>query len=144
MNLLENLYEDRTEPVSAIARAATVDSIADTSLQSIIRRILECVELETKSIRADNQFDAKQSNSRKSRLLYELGRASRNMNLADLDRSCRDDLEALRAALSENETVLKAQISAVSEVASIVQNAIEREETDGTYTTGGMAAPGLV
>ena len=142
MNALENLYEGQSDTAAPVTTIGPAVMASDSSLQTIVKRILECVETETSAIRTDSQFDANQSNGRKSRLLYELGRASRNTNVADLDSSCLDDLAALRAALAENENVLKAQISAVSEVASIVQNAIEREETDGTYTTGGISAPG--
>ncbi|MEZ5811899.1 MAG: hypothetical protein R3D45_10850 [Rhizobiaceae bacterium] len=115
----------------------------NASLQSIIRRIRECIELETRAISEAATFDAKESNARKSRLLFELGRASRDTDPASLDQQCLDDFAELRKALARNEAVLRAHVSAVSEVAGILQRAIEREETDGTYSTKGMMAAGI-
>ncbi len=136
---MDNMYEAKSVSIDAIGQIAT-PMVAETSnLQSIIKRIRDCVEMETRAIQADSRYDAKQLNSRKSRLLYELGRAGRGLDLDDFDDQCRKDFAELRKALAENESVLKAHISAVSEVASIVQDAIQRDETDGTYTAGEFA-----
>lgn len=144
MSAAEYLYEERPRQQDGAPGLPNRDMASDSSLQSIVRRIRDCVELETNSIRTVSDFDAKQLNSRKSRLLYELGRASRNTDLADLDKACIDDFRALRVALAENETVLKSHMSAVTEVAGIVQKAIEREEADGTYTTAGFASQSAI
>lgn len=111
--------------------------IGDTSPLSIIRRIRECVEHETRSIKSASNFDAKESNARKSRLLYELGRAIRASGAGPFGPEHQEDFLALKTALAENETVLRAHVAAVSEVAGILQQAIEREEADGTYSSGG-------
>ncbi len=41
----------------------------------------------------------------------------------------------LKAKLVANEAVILAHLSAVTEVAGLIQSAIERAETDGTYST---------
>lgn len=139
MNAMNYTYDAKSVSTDASGQIASSVVAENSSLQTIIKRIRECVEMETQAIRADSRYDAKQLNSRKSRLLYELGRAGKGLNLADFDDQCREDFAELRKALAENESVLKAHISAVSEVASIVQDAIERDETDGTYTAGEFA-----
>lgn len=139
MNGMDNMYEAGSASVDASVQFATPVGAESSNLQTIIKRIRECVEMETRAIQADSRYDAKQLNSRKSRLLYELGRAGRGLNPADFDNQCRKDFAELRKALAENESVLRAHISAVSEVASIVQDAIQRDETDGTYTAGEFA-----
>ena len=100
---------------------------------SIVRRLRACVEAETAAVRAAAGYDLRASNARKSRLLYELGRIGRTGGAASAGSESRDELMALSRALSDNESVLSAHLSAVSEVAGILQNAIQREDADGTY-----------
>ncbi len=109
----------------------------DASTLSIISRIRDCVETETEAIRNASDYNAKESNARKSRLLYELGRATRGTDPDAFSRQYRDEFLALREALAENEAVLRAHVNAVTEVAGILQRAIERDEADGTYSSAG-------
>lgn len=144
MTATDYLYDERPRQQHTGSAVREADVVQDASLHSIIKRAIECVEAETNALRTLANFDAKQLNSRKSRLLYELGKASRNLDIASLDRACLDDFQALRSALAENETALRSHISAVSEVAGILQKAIEREEADGTYTASGFASAGAI
>ncbi|WP_054312468.1 hypothetical protein [Mesorhizobium sp. 1M-11] len=106
------------------------------SLTAIINRIEEAVETETAAIRTDMNFDLKASNARKSRCLYELNRAVKNITVEELVDEHKEGLLRLRGKLERNEAALLAHLSAVSEVANLMKNAIQHAEADGTYSAG--------
>jgi hypothetical protein len=105
------------------------------NLLAIIDRIEEAVEAETSSIRTDIRFDIKASNARKSRYLYELNKATRGLAPDDLAGEHRDSLVRLRKKLAANEAAILAHLNAVTEVAALLQNAIQGAEADGTYSS---------
>ncbi len=45
-------------------------------------------------------------------------------------------LERLRDKLAINESAIRAHLNAVNEIATLMQNAIQHAETDGTYSAG--------
>lgn len=103
-------------------------------LASIISRIEETVEEETASIRTNMKFDLKASNARKSRYLYELNKAVKGADTIQLAAEQRDAIVRLREKLARNEAAILAHLNAVSEVATLIQGAIQSAEADGTYT----------
>jgi len=107
-----------------------------TSLSVLIGRIEQAVEEETTSLRGDIRFDLKSSNARKSRYLYELNRALKGVNANDLQADQRDGMKRLRQKLATNEATLLAHLNAVNEVATLMRNAIQHHEADGTYSAG--------
>ena len=114
------------------------------NLSAIIGRIEETVEAETVSIRTDVRFDIKASNARKSRYLYELNKAVSGLGAAVLREEHKDGIIRLREKLAANEAAILAHLNAVTEVAALMQDAIERAEADGTYSANGfgrMASP---
>ncbi|MFC5585266.1 hypothetical protein ACFPOD_09090 [Nitratireductor kimnyeongensis] len=104
------------------------------SALAIMRRIEETIDAETAAIREDPAFDLKASNARKSRHLYELTRALKGANEAGLANAHRDALIRLRDKLADNEATIRAHMGAVNEVADLLQDAIQRAQTDGTYS----------
>ncbi|TGV74543.1 hypothetical protein EN801_040020, partial [Mesorhizobium sp. M00.F.Ca.ET.158.01.1.1] len=48
----------------------------------------------------------------------------------------REGLTRLRQKLAKNEAAILAHLSAVNEVAGLLRSAIQRAETDGTYSAG--------
>ncbi|MEP9372670.1 hypothetical protein [Mesorhizobium sp. KR1-2] len=106
------------------------------NLSAIIGRIAHAVDEETAAIRAGSGFDIRSSSARKSRYLYELTRATKGVEETDLLAEHREGLEQLRGKLTANESVIRAHMSAVSEVATLMQDVIKRAETDGTYSEG--------
>jgi hypothetical protein len=106
------------------------------SLSSIIARIEQAVDEETASIRTDMNYDLKASNARKSRYLYELSRAMKGVGAAQLIAEQREAVVRLRDKLAKNEAAIRAHLNAVNEVATLIQSAIQRSETDGTYSAG--------
>lgn len=129
---------------SQLLPAPNATQASSVSLVSIISRIEEAVERETDAIRTDVNFDIKQSNIRKSRYLYELTKAMRGMGVDDLEPEHRDGMLRLRDKLERNEQAIRAQLNAVSEVASIIQSAIQKSEGDGTYSAGAFGGQGAV
>ena len=105
------------------------------NLLGIIARIEEAVETETAAIRKDVRFDIKASNARKSRYLYELNKLTKGLAPADLKSEHRDGLVRLRGKLAANEAAIQAHLSAVTEVAALLQTAIQGAEADGTYSS---------
>lgn len=121
----------RPQPSSMTAAQGRPANIA-----AILGRIEEAVDEETAQIRTDLKFDLKASTARKSRCLYELSRAVKGISEADFLAEHSDGLKRLRGKLARNEAVLKAHLSAVGEVASLLQNTIQQAEADGTYSAG--------
>lgn len=130
-------------PYSAQLPARTSVSDGSTmrpsSLLAIIGRIEETVDEETAAIHTDLDFDLQASNARKSRCLYELTRAMKGVSERDLNADHRDGMLRLRKKLERNETMIRAHLDAVGEVASLIQSAIQRAETDGTYSSSEFA-----
>ena len=128
------------------ARAAAAEpapAARPGNLAAIIGRIEEAVDDETAGIRAGSSFDLKASNARKSRCLYELNRAMKSIGQAELLSEHREGLTRLRQKLARNEAAILAHLSAVTEVANLMKNAIQNAEADGTYSAGefGWARP---
>jgi hypothetical protein len=112
------------------------------ALAAILGRIEEAIDLETTSIRSDPKFDLNASNARKSRHLYELNKAMKGISRGDLRPEDRAGILRLRDKLSTNEATIRAHLSAVTEVAALVQDAIERQEADGTYSSTAFGRAG--
>ncbi|PZN57277.1 MAG: hypothetical protein DIU65_04030 [Proteobacteria bacterium] len=104
------------------------------SFSALLGRIEAAVEEETAGIRASAGFDLKASNARKSRYLYELNRAMKSLDRAELLAEHREGLLRLREKLARNEAAIRAHLSAVAEVANLLTNTIQRAEADGTYS----------
>ena len=105
------------------------------SLASIIGRIEQAIDEETVGLRSDPHFDLRASNTRKSRCLYELNRAIKGANLAEMAAGHRESLTRLREKLAGNEAAILAHLSAVGEVAALLKNVIQTAEADGTYSS---------
>jgi len=118
-------------------RRAAPDLNADNrsgGLLTIIERIEQAIDQETTAIRTDMNFDVADSNIRKSRHLYDLSRALKAHGLGDLPASAANGLKQLREKLAVNQAALAAHLAAVTEVAALMQGAIQHAEADGTYS----------
>jgi hypothetical protein len=104
------------------------------NLTKILDVLLACVREETEAIRRSLAFDLKSSNAVKSRLLYELSRASRGIDAGSLQTGSREKLLLLKDELRRNAQIVGAHLSAVKEIAGLMIDAARREEADGTYS----------
>jgi hypothetical protein len=123
-------------PARTTASEGPIPFARPGNLAAIIGRIEEVVEEETAGIRNATNYDLKASNARKSRYLYELTRAMKGGSEAEFLEQHREGLTRLRQKLARNEAAILAHLSAVNEVASLLRHAIQRAETDGTYSAG--------
>jgi hypothetical protein len=107
------------------------------NLSKILDVLLACVHDETEAIRKSLAFDLKGSNAVKSRLLYELSRASRGIDAGSLQAGCKEKLLLLKAELRRNAQIAGAHLAALREITGLMIDAARREETDGTYSRQG-------
>lgn len=124
-------------PQTAARAAAPETGMAPTSpasLSAIIKRIEQTLDEETVAIGTDVRFDLKASNARKSRHLYQLTKAMKGVTDNAALAEHRDSIVKLREKLATNEATLLAHMNAVNEVATLLRNAIQRAEADGTYS----------
>jgi hypothetical protein len=124
------------EPTNRELPAEFVPAQRPASLAAIISRIEQTVDEETASIRTDMNFDLKTSNARKSRYLYELNKAMKGAGSGQLVAEQREAILRLREKLAKNQAAILAHLNAVTEVAQLIQSAIQRHEADGTYSAG--------
>jgi hypothetical protein len=108
------------------------------NLTKILDVLLACVRDETEAIRRSLAFDLKSSNAVKSRLLYELSRASRGIDAGSLQSGSKEKLLLLKTELLRNAQIVGAHLSAVKEIAGLMIDAARREEADGTYSRPGQ------
>ncbi|RUV46222.1 MAG: hypothetical protein EOQ55_18805 [Mesorhizobium sp.] len=123
-------------PARTTAAEAPMASARPGNLAAIIGRIEEAVDEETVGIRSGTSYDLKASNARKSRYLYELTRALKGANEIEFLEQHREGLARLRQKLAKNEAAILAHLNAVNEVATLLKNAIQRADADGTYSAG--------
>jgi putative heme degradation protein len=122
--------------VPVAAQAAQIErQQPPASISAIIGRIEEAIETETAAITSDRSFDIRASNMRKSRHLYDLNRALKGVNPADLAGRHREDVIRLKTKLAANEAAILAHLNAVTEVAALIKDAIQHSENDGTYNS---------
>ncbi|MDG4852944.1 MAG: hypothetical protein EOQ64_14280 [Mesorhizobium sp.] len=123
-------------PARTTAAEAPIAAARPGNLAAIIGRIEEAVDEETAGIRSGTSYDLKASNARKSRYLYELTRALKGANEIEFLEQHREGLARLRQKLAKNEAAILAHLNAVNEVATLLKNAIQRADADGTYSAG--------
>lgn len=131
-----SLYGPSSSSQSLAVRSLPEQTAPAVNLGALIGRIEEAIAEETVSIRTDVHFDIRASNAKKSRYLYELTRALKGVREGAAPTEHRDGLVRLRDRLADNEAAIRAHLSAVNEVAALMQDVIQRAENDGTYSAG--------
>ncbi|GLS31337.1 hypothetical protein SAMN04488498_11820 [Mesorhizobium albiziae] len=130
-------------PARASTNEVAATAAMPASLAAILGRIEEAVDEETALINTDSNFDLKASNARKGRYLYELTRVMKGIGeTVVLSDQHRGDFVRLRQKLESNEAAILARLNAVNEVATLLQNAIQHSEADGTYSAGEFGVAG--
>ncbi|MFZ2103448.1 MAG: hypothetical protein WAU86_23085 [Oricola sp.] len=102
-------------------------------LRALFQRVGATIEAETKILRKNPAAGLSGFNARKNRCLYELNLVSRDLSRDDMDDDIRAELRSLRKKVDENSAVLRACMTATKDVITILGDAIERAESDGTY-----------
>lgn len=107
---------------------------SELRLYGVLDRLEGALTAENEGLGSDPHFDIKTSNARKSRCLYELTLLSRNLKPEDLSDPAAERMREIRALLAVNETKLAAHVDAVRSVTTLIKEAMQAAEADGTYT----------
>jgi hypothetical protein len=121
-------------------RASDGGAAAAASLVRAIDRLEEVVDQETTALRRRAQVDLKEFNTRKSHGLLELTRAMRLFEPEALTEALRVRLAALRARLEANRAALAMHLEAAREISTIMAEAMQKAESDGTYSEAAVRA----
>lgn len=105
-------------------------------LMKSIERLEDTIDAETAALMAHKLVDQQEINRRKSQSLLELSRLSRTLRNSSPSPELLSRMERLREKLAHNHAVLEMHLRAIQEVSNIVSNAIQRAESDGTYSVG--------
>ena len=107
---------------------------ASAGLAKAIDRLEEVIEQETAALRARAHVDLKDFNTRKSHGLLELTRAMRLVDGERPSEPLRLRLVDLRGKLDKNRAAIAVHLEAVREISTIIADAMQEAESDGTYT----------
>lgn len=108
---------------------ADVEIFVDRIIEHLERVIRE----ETELLDKNEMADLREYSMRKSQGLYSLNRALRIPDGQCLAPATLQKLQSLRATLQANEIALSRHLQAVREVATLISEAIQQSESDGTY-----------
>lgn len=103
-------------------------------LETTVQRLHDLLDAEIAALRSRRPVDLGEYNNGKSQALFDLSRAMRILDGVAIDAALRQRLQSLRAKLELNGTVLRMHMEAVREISTIVSDAIQAAESDGTYS----------
>jgi len=108
-------------------------ALAPALLKSAIERLEQIIDQETAALQRRTAVDLNGFNDRKSHGLVELTRAMRHFETTPPDQMLVASLTTLRAKLRDNSMALKMHLDAVREVSTVVAEAMQHADSDGTY-----------
>lgn len=118
-----------------VTRETRMDDPTYDRIRNSVIRVIEVLDEESNALRAGGAIDIDDYSRRKAESLIELNRLFNAARLGGTDLAVlRKPLEELKHKTAENSSLLRAHIFAVEEVAQILQNAVEKERSDGTYS----------
>ncbi|MFC3072471.1 hypothetical protein [Shinella pollutisoli] len=103
-------------------------------IRSVLGRLETIIDNENGNIGQDPDFDLPTSNAHKSRCLYELAMLTRDVRPDEVPATFSQQLSRVREKLATNAQRVSAHLEAVREVVSILKNAVQDLEADGTYS----------
>jgi len=103
-------------------------------VDQLVHRLQELVERETAELRSRAPIDLQDYNVRKNRVLLELSRALRGFDIDQVDATFLARIATLRTKLNANRSVLETHIEAAREVSTVLADAVQEAESDGTYS----------
>lgn len=119
--------------IGAIGTGVDRDALHGHAL-SVIKRLQTCLDEETAVLARSQPADLANFNHRKGQGLMELNRALAAVGKLSANSDVAIELSQLRSKIDENMRVLRLHISAVNEITGLLTDAIQREESDGTYS----------
>ena len=103
-------------------------------IRTVLGRLETIIDNENDNIGRDPEFDLPTSNAHKSRCLYELAMLSRDVRPDEVPQTFSVQLRRVREKLATNAQRVSAHLKAVREVVTILKNAVQDLEADGTYS----------
>ncbi|MEW9616609.1 hypothetical protein AB3G45_22635 [Shinella sp. S4-D37] len=103
-------------------------------IRTVLGRLETIIDNENDNIGRDPDFDLPTSNAHKSRCLYELAMLSRDVRPDEMPQTFSGQLGRVRDKLAVNAQRVSAHLEAVREVVTILKNAVQDLEADGTYS----------
>lgn len=101
---------------------------------AIIQKLQICLDEETATLTASGVPDLDSFNQRKGQGLMELNRALAGFGPTQRNSDVEAELAKLKSKIDENMKRLRLHISAVNEITGMLTDAIQKEESDGTYS----------
>jgi hypothetical protein len=103
-------------------------------IRTVLGRLETIIDNENDNIGRDPQFDLPTSNAHKSRCLYELAMLTRDGGTEDVPSTFSTQLSRVREKLATNAQRVSAHLEAVRAVVTLLKNAVQDLEADGTYS----------
>ncbi|WP_432346875.1 hypothetical protein WMC41_01985 [Shinella yambaruensis] len=103
-------------------------------IRTVLGRLETIIDNENDNIGRDPDFDLPTSNAHKSRCLYELAMLARDVRPDEVPQTFSSQLGRVREKLATNAQRVSAHLEAVREVVTILKNAVQDLEADGTYS----------
>ena len=103
-------------------------------IRTVLGRLETIIDNENDNIGRDPAFDLPTSNAHKSRCLYELAMLSRDVRPDEMPPAFSGQFGRVREKLAVNAQRVSAHLEAVREVVTILKNAVQDLEADGTYS----------
>ncbi len=103
-------------------------------IRTVLGRLETIIDNENDNIGNDPEFDLPTSNAHKSRCLYELAMLSRDVGPEEVPVTFTTQLARVREKLAINAQRVSAHLDAVRAVVSLLKNAVQDLEADGTYS----------
>ena len=103
-------------------------------IRTVLGRLETIIDNENDNIGSDPDFDLPTSNAHKSRCLYELAMLTRDVRPQEVPTTFSTQLGRVREKLATNAQRVSAHLEAVREVVTILKNAVQDLEADGTYS----------
>jgi len=106
--------------------------------RAVVFSVISCIESyldeETAALNSTLAYDFKTSNDRKSQGLLDLSQALRGLQQSDINDDLKLRLVGFREKLTINLRKIRLHLEAVKEIASVLSDAIQNAESDGTYS----------
>lgn len=139
-----NQGQARSAENRLVPRATPMEGEASfAQIVAAIARLGAVIDAETELLGNGQPVDLRDVTARKSRGLYDLSRALRQVDNASERRILEEPMRGLRQSLERNQAVLANHLRAVGEIAELLRKAVEMDEADGTYSIGRPYRPAL-
>ena len=106
-----------------------------SGFSKVIDSIIAIASEETAALKANRPFDIATMSMRKTRLLHDYNGAARSLDVALIDQSVREKMKLMHSVLEQNLHQFNAHASALREIVTLMMEAAQEQQNDGTYTT---------